>query len=140
MKVLNVNIAINSIYGGGSAERIFQLSREFSKIGIDSEVLTLDLGLTKDILRSLKAVKVHSIPCVSERIFLPKITPSTLRKIKHSIYNVDLLHIMGHWSIINALAYIYARYLNKPYVFCPAGTLVIHGRSMFLKRLYNLFP
>ena len=116
------------------------MSREFSKIGIDSEVLTLDLGLTKDLLKSFKAVKVHSIPCALERIFLPTITPNTLREIKYSIKNVDLLHIMGHCSIINVLAYIYARYLNKPYVFCPAGTLVIHGRSMFLKRLYNLFP
>ena len=138
MKILNVNMSINSIYGGGTAERILQLSREFPKVGIDSEVLTLDLGLTEDILRTLKMVKVHSVPCLSERFFLPSITFSTLNTIKNSVRNVDLIHIMGHWSIINALAYIFARYFKKHYVFCPAGTLIIHGRSKIIKHIYNL--
>ena len=138
MKVLNVNMTINSIYGGGSAERILQLSREFPKVGIDCEVLTLDLGLTEDILGTLKNVRVHSIPCTSERFFLPRITLNTLKTIKNSIKNVDLVHIMGHWSVINSLAYIFARHLNKHYVFCPAGTLIIHGRSKLFKYIYNL--
>lgn len=138
MKVLNVNMAINSINGGGSAERVLQLSREFPKVGIDCDVLTLDLGLTEDILCSIKNVKIHSIPCASERFFFPRITLNTLSTIKNSIKNVDIVHIMGHWSIINALAYIFSRYLKKHYVFCPAGTLIIHGRSKLFKHIYNL--
>ena len=138
MKLLNVNMSINSIYGGGTAERILQLSREFPKVGIDSEVLTLDLGLTEDILKTLKTGSVHSVPCLSERFFLPSITLNTLNTIKNSVRNVDLIHIMGHWSIINALAYIFARYFKKHYVFCPAGTLIIHGRSKIIKHIYNL--
>ena len=138
MKVLNVNMAINSINGGGSAERMLQLSREFPKVGIDCDVLTLNLGLTEDILCSIKNVKIHSIPCTSERFFFPRITLNTLNTIKNSIKNVDIVHIMGHWSIINALAYIFSRYFKKHYVFCPAGTLIIHGRSKLFKHIYNL--
>jgi len=44
---------------------------------------------------------------------------------------------MGHWTVINILVYLFARYYKKPYVICPAGSLVIFGRSKILKNLYN---
>jgi len=36
------------------------------------------------------------------------------------------------------LVYFVAGILRKPYVVCPAGSLVIQGRSRTMKRLYNL--
>lgn len=137
MRVLNVNMAINSSVGGGSAERTFQMSRYLSKIGIECSILTLDIGLTKDIMQMLNNIKVISIPCINQRFFLPSFSTNSLRKIKNAIAEADVIHLMGHWSIINAIAYIFARHLKKPYVFCPAGTLIIHGRSKNFKKLYN---
>ena len=138
MRILNVNIAINPLHGGGSAERTYELSKHLSKQGIECGVLTLDLGLTKNILRSLDDVEITAIPCMSERFFLPRLSPDVLKMVKDAIKRADIIHIMGHWSVVNAMAYIFAVRLNKPYVFCPAGTLLIHGRSKLLKRLYNL--
>src|SRR5437667_8342528 len=44
---------------------------------------------------------------------------------------------MNHWTLLNALVYIFARFFKKPYVVCPAGALMLYGRSKFLKRFYN---
>jgi len=44
---------------------------------------------------------------------------------------------MGHWTLINACVYLFARYFQKLYVVCPAGSLLIYGRSKLLKWLYN---
>ncbi len=38
---------------------------------------------------------------------------------------------------MNALVYFIAKRHNKPYVVCPAGVLLIYGRSKILKMLYN---
>jgi glycosyltransferase involved in cell wall biosynthesis len=45
---------------------------------------------------------------------------------------------MGHWSALNVLVYLTVRYAKKPYVVCPAGALPLFGRSIGLKRFYNL--
>lgn len=137
MRVLNVNMTINSLWGGGSAERTFQITKHLSIRGIDCTVLTLDIGLTSEVLSALPNVKMISIPCILDRFFIPKISPRVIGRINDIISSVDIIHIIGHWSVMNALVYIFSRRLGKPYVFCPAGTLVIHGRSRLLKRLYN---
>lgn len=138
MKILNVNMAINSLHGGGTAERTYQMSKHLADRGIKCSILTLNLGLTPEILNSLDTVEVVTIPCMNKRFFVPQLSFKSLKRINDLIARVDIVHIMGHWSIINALVYIFARQLNKPYVFCPAGTYLIYGRSKNLKLLYNL--
>jgi glycosyltransferase involved in cell wall biosynthesis len=49
-----------------------------------------------------------------------------------------MVHLIGHWGILNVLVYAAARAAGKPYVVCPAGALPLFGRSAWLKRLYNL--
>ena len=44
---------------------------------------------------------------------------------------------MAHWSLLNALVFIIAKLLNKPYVLCPVGTIPIFGRSKIFKQIYN---
>ncbi len=58
--------------------------------------------------------------------------------IKKSVKNSDLIHLMGHWTLINAIAYYYIRKFKKPYTVCPAGALPVYGRSKALKKIYNL--
>jgi glycosyltransferase involved in cell wall biosynthesis len=53
------------------------------------------------------------------------------------VRDADVIQLMGHWSILNALVYCFARRYGKPYLVSPAGTLAQAGRSLWLKRLYN---
>src|SRR4030042_3317556 len=135
MKVLNVNMSLDPVTGGGTAERTFQMSRFLAKVGIECIVLTTDLGLTPRRIMDMDGVKVIALPCLVKRFYVPKFS---YRVIKRIVEDVDVVHLMGHWTFINALVYFIGKRLNKPYVVCPAGTLPIYGRSKIIKMLYNL--
>ncbi len=134
MKVLNVNMSLDPVTGGGAAERTFQLSRSLVKACIECTVLTTDLGLTAERIKALDGVNVIALPCLLKRFYISRFSYSEIKKI---VEVADIVHLMSHWTFMNALVYFAAHSLNKPYVVCPAGTLPIYGRSKFIKKLYN---
>lgn len=135
MKVLNVNMTLDPIMGGGTAERTFQLSRFMAKSGITCTVLTTDIGLTAQRQQELENVKVIALPALNQRFYLPKFS---YKQIKNIVKEHDVIQLLNHWTILNALVYFIVRHLNKPYVFNPAGAIPIYGRSKRLKAIYNL--
>jgi len=137
MKILNVNMTIDPVSGGGTAERTIQMSKFLIKADVECTILTMDLGLTPELLRELNGIDITTLPCINKRFFFPKLSFSMMKTIMKLVRAVDLVHIMGHWTIINALIYFAARRLDKPYVVCPAGALSKFGRSKLLKTFYN---
>ncbi len=135
MHVLNVNILIDPVTGGGGAERTIQISRHLKSSGVQTSILTLNLGITRERLETLDGIGVTALPCLLKRFFIPWFSPRSLISL---IDSADIVHIMGHWSILNSLAYLACRLARTPYVVCPAGTLPVFGRSRILKHLYNL--
>lgn len=136
MKVLNVNMTLDAVMGGGTAERTFQISRNIAKKGISCTVLTTDLGLNAQRINELEGVRVIALPTLQKRFYLPKFSYKYLMEI---IKEADIIHLMNHWTLINALVYFMARRLKKPYVVCPAGSLSVTYRSKLLKDIFNLF-
>lgn len=134
MHVLNVNSSIDLKTGAGLAERTFQMSRFLAKHGVSCTALTLDLGLTEARAAALTPAKLVTLPCLWQRFFVPRFGWRTIRRL---VNEADMIHLMGHWSVLNVLAYIAVRRAGKPYVVCPAGCLPLFGRSRWLKRLYN---
>jgi len=134
MKVLNVNMSLDPVTGGGTAERTFQISKFLAEVGIECTVLTTDLGLTPERIKAMERVRIIALPCLFRRFYVPKFSYKQIRNI---VKDADVVHLMGHWTFINALVYFIAHRLNKPYVVCPAGALPIYGRSKFIKKLYN---
>lgn len=135
MKVLNVNFSIDTVTGGGTAERTFQMSRFFVKQGVHCTVLTMRLDKASDIAaKALHGVRVIMAPCLLKRFYIPFISYKTL---KSAVLEADIIHIMGHWTLLNAVVYWMAKKFKKPYVFSPAGALPIFGRSKIIKKLYN---
>jgi glycosyltransferase involved in cell wall biosynthesis len=134
VKILNVNITLDPISGGGTAERTFQISRALTRAEIKCTVLTTDVGFTQERSEALSNAEVIALPCLSKRFFIPKVS---YKFIKSIIAESDVIHLMNHWTFLNALVYLISYHLNKPYVVCPAGALPIYGRSKFIKKLYN---
>lgn len=134
MRVLNVVASLDAVEGGGTAERTYQMSRCLAMNGIDTSILTLDLGLTPERLHGLGDVRVTALPSLLKRFFVPLFSPA---KIKALVQDADIVHLMNHWTLINAIVYHYVRKLGKPYVVCPAGSLISFGRSQLLKRAYD---
>jgi glycosyltransferase involved in cell wall biosynthesis len=129
-----VNALLDPVTGGGTAERTFHLARLLGERGTDVGVLTLDIGLTPERKQALADVRLTALPCLLRRFYLPR--PS-LDRIYRAVAAADVVHVMGHWTVINALAVLAAKRAGKPWVVCPAGALPIVGRSGALKRLYN---
>lgn len=131
MKILNVNHIIDPVTGGGTAERTFQMSQQLINHGEQCTILTLVDGQPR---RQLEGGKIVVLPVLSQRFLVPK-------RLWFGIYEhvkaADIIHLMGHWTLLNAFVYFFAQLLKKPYVVCPAGALPIFGRSKILKKIYN---
>lgn len=134
MKILNVSNTIDPVTGGGEAERSYQMSKFLALSGADCRVLTIDTGLSEERKNFLGTGRVIALPCLFRRFYVPKINFSAINAI---VNEADIIHLMGHWTILNALVYFAIRKQNKPYVVCPAGSLPIFGRSKLFKRIYN---
>lgn len=134
MKVLAVNALLDPVLGGGTAERTFQMSRFIARAGLDCTVLTLDLGLTPERVAQLAPAKSVALRCTMPRYFLFALPEP---RIASMVRDADVIHLMGHWTLLNALVARECLRQKKPYVVCPAGALSIYGRSRWLKLLYN---
>lgn len=134
MKVLCVNATLDPIAGGGTAERTFQISRHLAQAGVECSVLAVDLGLTPQRIENLRPAAVTALHCVSSRFYLFRLPEPRIRQL---VAAADVIHLMGHWTLLNALVCEEARSQSKPYVVCPAGALPIYGRSRWLKHFYN---
>ena len=135
MNILNVNMSLDPVFGGGTVERTVRISRELSRIGAKVVILTTDINLPKEYAKITGGVKIIALPCLVKRFYFPRFSYSFIKKL---VSKSDVIHLMGHWTFINALVYHAAWQLKKPYVVCPAGALPIYGRSKVLKRIYNL--
>ena len=136
LRVLNVNDALDLKSGGGTAERTFQMSRFLARPGAHCEVLTIDSEqLDAQRIEALKPAKATVLPCLWRRFNVPR---WNWKSIRRAVEKADIVHLMGHWSVLNAVVYLAIRRAGKPYVVCPAGALPLFGRSKWLKRIFNL--
>lgn len=134
MKVLHVADGIDPSLGGGTAERTYQLAMALHRAGVDCTVLCTEQGLGDLRRTELASVRLIAVPSLLYRFLLPRISR---RRIAELVAEADVVHITGHWSVLGARVCLAAQRLDKPYVYCPAGSLRIFGRSVWIKRLYN---
>lgn len=103
--------------------------------GVQCTVLALDIELDLLRIQAHAPAAVVALPCFWKRFYVPRCGWRIIRRL---VDEADIIHMMGHWSVLNLLVYLAAMRANKPYVVCPAGALPIFGRSALLKRIYNL--
>jgi len=135
LKILLVNNTIDPVTGGGSANRTIQVAEALINCyGVECTVLSTDCGFDGDIKNLNDKIRIVQLPCINDRYYIPLFN---WKRLKDLLSKVDAIHLMSHWSILNAIIYVFARLYKKPYTFCPAGTLHIYGRSSLLKKCYN---
>jgi glycosyltransferase involved in cell wall biosynthesis len=134
MNILNVNMSLDPVTGGGTAERTFQMSHALVKLGLKCSILTLNFNTNQTQVRRLGETEVIAIPCLSRRFYIPRLPVKLIRSM---VKNADIIHLMNHWTLVNAVVYFFARHLGRSYVVCPAGALPIFGRSRIIKKAYN---
>jgi glycosyltransferase involved in cell wall biosynthesis len=129
-------MTIDPIMGGGSAERTFQMCKSLIKTGTECILMTTNIGLSRERLKALEGVNVKVLPILLKRFYIPRFS---INKLENVIESVDIIHLMNHWTLLNALICKLAKKFEKPYVVCPAGSLSVYGRSKFLKTFYNWY-
>lgn len=136
LRILNVNDMLDLETGGGTAERTFQMSRFLARQGALCQVLTIDSShLDPQRIEALRPATAAVLSVLWRRFKVPQWSMVAIRR---AVGAADIVHLMGHWSVLNAMTYLAIRRTGKPYVICPAGALPLFGRSRWLKRLYNL--
>lgn len=134
MRVLHVNHSLDPVTGGGTAGRTASLCRALSRLGVRMSVLTLDLGLDHHVRAGLGTTQVIPLRCLNRRFYIPEPAHDLIRS---AVTVADVVHLSGHWTALNALAYRAARLSGTPHVMTPAGALRVFGRSAGLKRAYT---
>jgi glycosyltransferase involved in cell wall biosynthesis len=127
-------MSIDPVTGGGTAERTVKISQHLARSGVETSLLTSDIGVDEKLRNSLSDVKLHIVKNVYSRYYISRFTVKRIAKV---VAQAGVIHLMGHWVFLNALIYLIAKILRKPYVVCPAGALPIYGRSKNLKKFYN---
>ncbi len=134
MNILMVCDAIDPALGGGTAERTFQMAMALRASGVTCALLATSVGLGERRRRALCGFEALLPRGFGTRFLVPLVSPF---KVAAMIRRADIVQITGHWSGLGALAGLLAQFYRKPYVYCPAGSLPIDGRSVSIKRLYN---
>ncbi|TRZ89619.1 MAG: glycosyltransferase [Methanosarcinales archaeon] len=129
-------MSLDPVTGGGTAERTVQLARHMVELGNVCTILTTDCGISNHRNKSLQSdlVTLFILPCLNQRFYIPRFRMNDMYRL---VDKADIIHLMGHWTFLNAMISYVARRRNKPYVVCPAGALPIFGRSRLLKKGYN---
>jgi glycosyltransferase involved in cell wall biosynthesis len=133
MKALMVVQSIDP-RGGGKPIRTTKAAQALSALGVETAILTGDDGYRHPDNPSAP-IEVVSLRSVAGRFGFPRIRIVTLRRI---IRQFDVVHVMGHWSILCWFVVLACRAESIPYVLSPAGELQYIYRSIFLKRLFHL--
>jgi glycosyltransferase involved in cell wall biosynthesis len=138
MNLLNVNVTLDPVTGGGSAERTLQISRALTHYGHRCTILTTDTGLSSAYLQqcSRGGLKIVALPLLWKRFYLPKPSRDLIERL---VAGADVVNLMSHWTSINALVFRAVTTRKKPFTVCPAGALPVFGRSKALKAIYNHF-
>lgn len=134
MRILNVNMSIDPVTGGGTAERTVKIAKYLARLGVNASILTSDIGVDEKLRNTLSDVELHLLPNLYHRYYISWVSYKRLKKL---VEKSDVVHLMNHWTAINAVVYKVCRQLDKPYVVCPAGALMAYGRSLLLKQMYN---
>lgn len=134
MRILNVNATMDLVRGGGGAERVLRLSLALARLGHSITVLTIQVERQPTKMPQFEGLQVVALRCLNQRFMLP-LTP--IGPIRELVRTQDIVHLSGHWTVLNAFVYLVCKLENKPYVVSPVGTLTSFGRSRQLKAFYN---
>ena len=134
MKILHVIQNLEKEKGGGVTERNLKLIEYLEKKNIINYTLSLKPNINSDSREAfIGENRNYTLSYLNERFPLP--FPNVF-KIAKLVRNADVVHLTSFWTLLNAYVYIFCKLFSKNYVLCPAGALIIFGRSKIIKYIY----
>lgn len=122
---------------GGPFSVVKGLLKSLNKLGIISSVCSIvpeefDTKKINNVPYINEVVQLKSIPVISE--MWPSYT-SEIKKLSEKLKKYDVIHVYG---IFDYCAYFTCKYLHKPYIISPHGTLIeeVLRHSFLRKKIY----
>ncbi len=134
MKIVLVNTHLDPVSGGGYAHRTFALANELKRAGHHVVLVATDYMFGDAARQATLGFETIVFRCVWPRFFVPLLNRNSLNEI---LNGAGLVHLMGHWSVLNVQIAKAARGLGIHYVVCPAGALPPIGRSKSIKSVFH---
>ena len=134
MKILHVIQSLNVNKGAGITARNVKIIEYLEKKLTKNFILTLN---NKKLPKQsyISEDRVHTLRYFNERFPIPIYN---LFLIGYLVKKADIVHLTCFWTLLNAYVYICCKIFSKKYIICPAGSLLVFGRSKFKKYIYNL--
>jgi len=134
MKILHVIQTLDREKGGGVTARNLKLMEYLEKKKTINYILSLKSNIKNNSEKAFfDSNRNYSLSYLNERFPLPF---PNLFKIAKLVRNADVVHLTSFWTLLNAYVYIFCKLFSKKYVICPAGALIIFGRSKIIKHIY----
>ena len=136
MKILHILETLDIKKGGGVTSRNLKLIEYLEKDKVDNFIITTEKKNNKIKLSFLNQRKILFLRTIYIGKY-PLPIPKFIRLIE-LIKKADIVHFTNFWHILNVYAFLICKIYSKKYVLCPAGALIIFGKSKFLKYLYKI--
>ena len=134
MKILHVIQNLEKEKGGGVTERNLKLIEYLEKKNHKNFILSLNSRANNNSKQlSIPNNRYNFLNYINERFPLPF---PNIFKIAKLVKNADVVHLTNFWTLLNAYVYIFCKLFSKNYIICPAGALIIFGRSSTIKYIY----
>ena len=134
MKILHVIQNLEKEKGGGVTARNLKLIEYLEKKNNKNYTLSLKSNFKNNSKEDfIDNNRNYSLGYINERFPLPF---PNIFKIAKLVRNADVVHLTSFWTLLNAYVYIFCKLFSKNYVICPAGALIIFGRSKTIKYIY----
>jgi glycosyltransferase involved in cell wall biosynthesis len=133
MKVLLGTMSLDSLHGGGTAQRSRFLARYLARGGTACQIATIQDG---DLARGLReeGIPVYATGFIKPRYHVPLLNPFRLRRM---VRWADALHILGYWNLLSVTLGWLARRHGRPYLLSAAGEFAALDSGSWLKRVFH---
>ena len=134
MKILHVIQNLDKEKGGGVTARNLKLIEYLEKKKNINYTLSLKSTINNNFNKAfIDQNRQFYLAYINERFPLPF---PNIFKIAKLVRNADVVHLTSFWTLLNAYVYIFCKLFSKNYIICPAGALIIFGRSKLFKYIY----
>jgi glycosyltransferase involved in cell wall biosynthesis len=132
VKVVLVNVWLDTERGGGTAERTRWLALHLAKLDCKCTIVTMGPTPWRSEFAAA-GIDVLQVGYVGNRFPIP--LPNMIKMLR-LFSGADVIHVMGFWFLLASLCCSLARIADKPLILCPAGSLTKFGRSARMKQVY----
>ena len=132
-KILFVSDYYSKYISAGTSQRTKDIKKGLSLLGWECKVLTIERK-KYPISNEPDNNDIFCTYPLFDRYPLPFIE---IKKLFKLVINTDIVHLIGHWSMLQILIIVLCILSKKPYIFSPCGATEPIGRNILIKKIFN---